>query len=591
MTKKLDETISEKPRESAAKKTDSQLGGRDVIYVDIDDDITSVIEKVKKAEKPIVALVPPARAGVLNSVVSLRLLQKSAKAAKKQIALITTDRSLTSLAAGLKIPVAKSVNKQAEIPEMSENVSFATTKEEIIDGDEIPVGELDAMAKTAKNSREDKDISAAVAAIETDDKIKDGDKKLSDQKIAKKPKRDTRIPNFDVFRKKLFIGGAAGVLLIGFLVWAIFFAPHGTITIKAKTTEVPINSAVNLFSNQSTDVKQNQLQPTVKTAKKTLSTTVQATGKKDVGEKARGVVSIAISEAQLRAGQVQIVAGTTLSNASNTLQYSVNNTVSFPSVNDMKVPEYFKYVSENCSGGACYINASVTAAKSGENYNLAADEKLTVSGGGYTATVGSGGISGGTNKTIAVVAKDDVDSATKKLKDEADVEAVKKDLQGQMGSEITIIDESFGADFSKVESSPKIGEEASGGAKISVEVTYTLIGVQTSDLEKFLAEKATEDGANGSKVFDNGAKNLNFSGFTSIQNGYRITISTIAQLGPEIDEAQIKQQAVGKKSSEISAQIEKINGVTDASVKFSPFWVSTLSSPDKFKVDFAVDEQ
>src|SRR5687768_15635855 len=112
---------------------------KDVIYIDIEDDITAIIGKVKAAGTKIVALVPPKRIGVLQSVVNLKLLHRAAGSVDKHVVLITSDLSLTSLAAGLKIPVAKNLQSRPEIP----NVPNApATNEEIINGEELAVGEV-----------------------------------------------------------------------------------------------------------------------------------------------------------------------------------------------------------------------------------------------------------------------------------------------------------------------------------------------------------------------------------------------------------------------------------------------------------------
>lgn len=116
---------------------------KDVIYIDIEDDITSIIGKVKEAGAKIVALVPPKRIGVLQSAVNLKLLTKSATENDKRVVLITSDHSLTALAAGLKIPVAKNLQSRPEIPQMD---SPEVADEEVINGEELPVGELAAAA-------------------------------------------------------------------------------------------------------------------------------------------------------------------------------------------------------------------------------------------------------------------------------------------------------------------------------------------------------------------------------------------------------------------------------------------------------------
>ena len=43
---------------------------KDVIYIDIDDDITAIIGKIKKSKEQIVAIVPPKRNGAMQSAVN-----------------------------------------------------------------------------------------------------------------------------------------------------------------------------------------------------------------------------------------------------------------------------------------------------------------------------------------------------------------------------------------------------------------------------------------------------------------------------------------------------------------------------------------
>src|SRR5688572_8007635 len=112
---------------------------KDVIYIDIEDDITAIIGKVKQAGTKIVALVPPKRAGVLQSVVNLKLLQKAAGSADKRVVLITNDHSLVALAAGLSLPVAKNLQSRPEVPVVD---MPKIDDEEVINGAELPVGEV-----------------------------------------------------------------------------------------------------------------------------------------------------------------------------------------------------------------------------------------------------------------------------------------------------------------------------------------------------------------------------------------------------------------------------------------------------------------
>ncbi|MEO5498977.1 MAG: hypothetical protein ABIR46_00590, partial [Candidatus Saccharimonadales bacterium] len=284
---------------------------KDVIYVDIEDDITSVIEKVKKAEKPIVALVPPKRIGVLQSVVNLKLLQRAATSANKRVVLITNDQALMGLAAANAIPVAKNLQSR---PGLLSPSAIATDEEEVINGEDLPVGELE---KTADGPLEltGFPVTNAPGALVSKPP-------LAVTAAARAPKKGAaaRIPNFDTFRKKLFILGGLGALLIVFLVWAIFFAGNATVAIQAKTNIVNINKPLQLSTTAKLDAAQGIALATVKEIKKTSSVDFTATGKKEVGDKATGEVKFtkqSLSSSSIPAG-TQVVSTSGIAFVTNT---------------------------------------------------------------------------------------------------------------------------------------------------------------------------------------------------------------------------------------------------------------------------------
>ena len=159
---KLDEQQTSRSRRTKPATHDgpkSELRGRDLIYVDTDDDVTSIVSKIKASTESVVALVPPKRVGVLQSVVNLKLLQRAAKMAQKRLAIVTTDPALINLASGLAIPVAKNINAQAKVPDMVDDEEVS----DIIDGSDASNSGL---PNRSKRLTDDKEISAAVAAIE-----------------------------------------------------------------------------------------------------------------------------------------------------------------------------------------------------------------------------------------------------------------------------------------------------------------------------------------------------------------------------------------------------------------------------------------
>jgi hypothetical protein len=55
----------------------------------------------------------------------------------------------------------------------------------------------------------------------------------------------------------------------------------------------------------------------------------------------------------------------------------------------------------------------------------------------------------------------------------------------------------------------------------------------------------------------------------------QVTIQTTATAGPQLDLASLKKQIAGKKAGEVRSDIKTTPGVTDVSVHYSPFWVTS----------------
>src|SRR4051794_34031489 len=90
---------------------------KDVIYVDVDDEITGIIDKVDNSEHKVVALVLPKRAASLQSIVNMKLLKRSADTAGKDVVLVTNEHALLPLAGAAGFHVAKNLQSKPEIPE------------------------------------------------------------------------------------------------------------------------------------------------------------------------------------------------------------------------------------------------------------------------------------------------------------------------------------------------------------------------------------------------------------------------------------------------------------------------------------------
>ena len=538
---------------------------KDVIYIDIEDDITTIIGKIKASKQRIIALVPPRRTGILQSAVNIRLLARAAKSADKTIVIITNDSVLAGLAATAKIPVAKTLQSKPEIAEIP--ALKVDDESDVIDGGKLSVGD---MAEAAKKSSSDNDAAIDSTIAAANEKESKGLTSLKN--MVKKPK----VPNFSAFRKKfLLIGG--GVLLFGvFLVWAIWFAPHATVIISAKTTSMTVSDTVSLSENAATNAKSNIIKSIKKEIAKEVSVEFSATGKKNVGEKTTGVVVFKNSSSS----SVTIAAGTVLKNSG--LSYTLNSSVNVPGATlDWSCPGY------KCAGSA---SGAITASEGGAQYN-AATGSMSISVDDISASLRSA-TSGGTDKTATVVTASDIEAAKNKLSDKK-IEGLKEQLIASFGNSVKTITESYAENRSDPSSSVAVDGEATGAVTLKSTITANMLAVDKNELKNFIESKLKDEisGKKAQRIYDNGVEKAAFSQFANARNAQTVRLTANGKVGPDIKEESVKDQAKGKSYGEVQSAIESINGVEDVDVKFSPFWVKSVPKDiNKINVEFKIKD-
>jgi len=226
---------------------------------------------------------------------------------------------------------------------------------------------------------------------------------------------------------------------------------------------------------------------------------------------------------------------------------------------------------------------TIVAAAIGEDYNASNGTSFNVSGhpsgssGVYFNAEAASDVDGGSKRKIKIVSQNDVNKANDQLKKQ-NVDEVKNQLVKQFDENVVVIDQSFEVSTGDTIPSPAVGDEASDGkAKLSSNTTYSMIGVDQNEINQFLDNllKSKIQDKKNQRIYENGASEASFDDVESNDAGVSATLSTAAKSGPEIDDQQVKKEAVGKKLGEIQSSIEVIDGVDSVDVKYSPFWVST----------------
>lgn len=80
-----------------------------IIYVELDDEITMVFDKIKRLKQKRVAIVVPRRAAILQSIVNLRILKQKIDSLGKEILIVTLDRGGRALAEKTGFKVTESI--------------------------------------------------------------------------------------------------------------------------------------------------------------------------------------------------------------------------------------------------------------------------------------------------------------------------------------------------------------------------------------------------------------------------------------------------------------------------------------------------
>jgi hypothetical protein len=566
--------------------------GKDTVYVDVDDEITTIIEKVTSSKQKIVALVLPKRASVLQSSVNMKLLKRSADNANKNAVLITTEAALMPLAGAAGLHVAKTPTSKPEVPTgpLAIHDGNAPDEDTALDLDDEaepeytaenaadkPVGEL------AKASGAGAALGAAPDAIETvqlDDEDDDTTVKTAGGaasaaavagKAAKKSK-DPKIPNFSRFQKQLALGiGLLVVLLVG-LYFAIVVLPKAHITIDTDATDYNSSLDATLDSGASDVVlAKNTIPATIAQQQKTSSQQVPATGQQNNGQKASGSVKVTNCSDH----NVSIPAGTGFS-------ANGNNYISQSSAVVTQSNYQFKNGSFTCKNDG---NASIdiVAQKPGTSYNTGSTS-MTFSGSSGTVTA-SGSTAGGTDDIVKVVSQSDVDAATAKLTQQ-DASAVKSTLAQQLRSQnLYPVQATFSSGTPNTTTSTPVGQSADA-VTVTQAVTYTMYGTQRSYLDQLIENDIKQQiDPDTQTILSDGLDKASIKLTTNTDTTAQIGIQTTATVGPKLDVASLKSQIAGKKTGYVKSLIGNQPGVTNVTVKLSPFWVSSApKSTDKITI-------
>ena len=541
---------------------------KETLYIEADEEITAVIDKMVNAKSKIVAIVLPKHATVFQSTVNMRLLQKAAKSAKKNIALITSDPSILAIAGAAGVHVAKTPTSKPVIPAVATAAGATVALKSSDDTDEEATTD-----NTEKEAAEDED------AIELDNTSDEAVKPAAEDGEAKSKNKTLKIPDFSSFRVKMGLAIGGVVLLIA--LWFIGFVllPTATVSITTDVSNIPLNiQATAQIGGTEVNAETDTIPATQSQVEKIDSVTVQATGEKDIGQQATGTMTLTNC---INDGEDKVVpAGT---------QFTSEGLVFVTT--EQVILDFAIFAGSTCLSAdfGRSQDVGVQASQPGTQYNLSA-RSYSSSISGITAE--GTAMTGGTTENVQVVSQDDVDRATAELNGRSKTQAISElelDLREQG---LRPISETLLEGTPDVTFTPAIDEQATE-VSVTMKVTYNMLGISNDDLNAVLDAAIDEQlGDTQQNIRSNGIDTVQFQVQPKTDDANQpILIETVAVIGPDLSVMELKESLAGKPRGEIESELEAIDGVRSVTVEYSPGWITTTpKSADKINVVLSEEE-
>lgn len=607
---------------------------KDVIYIEPEDDITDILANIKDAKNKIIALVPPKKAGVLQSAVNFKLIAKTANQHEKTVVLITSDNSLLALADKVKMPTAKTLQSKPKLPNSDSAKEFGDKDEDASDEDAItdddaeepeeeeePVEETHQKKAEKTSKKDDAKKAGAVAVakkakdvdleLDAEDVESDGDEKSSKKEKSEK-KKNLKVPNFKKYRKFIILAAVLLVVVFGFGYWATAIAPRAKISVKVKTTPANFSQTVSFVTDETkSDPENGVFYAERKETTKKASADFEATGQVDKGTKASGTITVTRPAGEAidcfeTSGVSSFSIPANTQATINGKQYIVTEGGSANvKIDDAEKVKYSGVgLFQRCSLKVAVSSGkiAVVAKEVGEGYNIAATStgiSLNLST-NKKYSVTSSAMTGGTSKIVKVVSPEDVEKANNELTGETDKEA-REELTSQFSSDYILISNSFAVESSGFTTSPSVNQEVGDGVtpKIARETKYVIYAVKKDDIDTYI-RKVAEEKIKGDKtqmIYSTGVateedeEDKAFFESYKNENGNMVAkLKSTTKTGPRITEDMVKEVSLGVKIGKVQSNLRSYNGVTEANVETSYFWVTSVPNDDnKVEIEITVE--
>lgn len=543
----------------------------EILYLEADEEITSVVDKIKGLDAKSIGLVAPKGSTIVQSVVSLKLLKKQAEDLKKNIAIVTTDEVGRNLASRVGLPVfadtksAEPLNiLQEDVPDVGEVVEIDMSEKATKLPKDFEVHRYDQ-----NKEKQDEKVSEAPARPTRAPQAPPPSTKRrefvqrpvssapaqsrAEIEAARPIKAEAKAPQIKPPRKKTpWIIAGVGVIILIVLVGADLLLARLTVTIAIPADPLLDTAKVEVERDRAkTDLEKGIIPGTQVQKEQEFSEIFKSTGEKDAGEKASGTLTFK-NESGVNEN---VDAGATVV-ASSGHEFTLLTSITVPKA------------SLNPAGDKVLGQAEgqVEAKEAGDGYNLSSSTSYTVMGKSKIAV--SGGTSGGVTKVIKVVATADLSEAENSLQEKGKVELLKSVAQNS--GEKTI----EGAEKIEVVSfaSTKNANDEADEFKATAKVRLTTLTYKQENLEKVSLEQLRKKLKEGEGILATAEDVYETTVASSDINVGKVTldVKVTTHTGPAIDLTEMAKKWRFQTITKIKQQASEIPAAQIRSIELWP---------------------
>ena len=505
---------------------------RQSIYLENDDEITSVVDKLKSADSVGLDLVIPKESILLQSVVNLKLLKRQAETLGKEITIVTQDKVGTKLAEQVGIPV---VAKEGDVPV------------------EVSISEAEP---TPELSEEDLEIKEPKPELEPEKSSEPIDKPTKPASAEATAGRDAKtkdvMPKFP-WKKFGIIGGIVGLIL---LVVAYIYVPLTTVTVKmaAEKKKVDVSFTVDK-DNSGVDTGNQTIPGRLIDENKEKSQKFPTTGKKKTGTKATGTVTV--SNKYSTTPQT-VIAGSRVVSSANLV---------FKTTSNVTVPGYTKPAADIIAGTA---SVGVEADDFGDNYNVGPSHFTIPAADPNIYADSAAAFAGGTSRDITFVTQTDINKA----KEEAGKgieEDLKKEISDKVDEGEKLLDESV--KITQVSATPSVGVNGEASEfEMRIKSNGKALVFKEDDLKKLAESVLGEEIGNTKEIVEKESltSSTEFVSADYDKGEMKARLAGEAFIATKLEQDKIKAELSGDAEARAREYLKGLDGVDDVEFKFFP---------------------